>query len=312
MPPKGQPIMDHDKDLIGRDVHFYRLEWEQPGMPRAGKVIGFGGSPGLFQVLIFHNARLDCRARGLPPFGNLLDVLVVDRLDDAPIGVSEFAKLTTDLHNDGQSTALTSSKKKTVGELEKEESASVGGEEPDAPGDETQPASSSSVEDPGDAETPESPPAGGDVDGEPPHVGHLEPLERLLAGRDWDPMRTLIDSGECEMVAVGDNERTITEKDVDKPIARIWWIPAEEDGTGAIGVQTQPWGLSIKIRDRGGRCSKTILEPTRTQKKVQKSVKLLAKIIEVADSADAFHAHGKSLAEVYDSIAPLLKESGIS
>ncbi len=252
---EGQKIMKHSDHLINCPVQVTTMEWHRPDIPRAGVITGFGAKEGLFNVAVLADHSLDIRV-GKSPILYVNNVLVVDDEDDTPVGVHQYARIyqppmSSQLLRKIDSLYKTAGAPIKIAETEETEAAP---EETEA--EETQ---TEELEDAEDLEESES--KGPEVVQEDEvEEESSQDIKQLPAGT---PIKKLQISPQFAPVAeidgifcaeTGDNELSITIDDDQKPIARITW----KDPPQGRGLVTEPFGFSVKVRDSGGRCSRTM------------------------------------------------------
>jgi hypothetical protein len=265
--------MKHSADLIGSTVHVYRHEWVRPDLPRAGIIAGFAHDKGLFTIIVMHCPIADMR-KGLPPLGYLTACLVVDDEDDTPVGVTEYARLRTQV--------VASAPARLAASLV----IGTGQPVPDPPAKVRRKAATPARE---PEPEPEPEPATPEPTPEPeptpkaPRPGGRTPCEILVNTAAWSPVSEIC-GDRAEIVHIGPNEMIVQRVGDDRPLARVIYTAF----TGNINEPSAtPAGFSVKVRDPAGRCSRPLGENLLLPEDVGRVCLTLALAIEAAFDADA-------------------------
>jgi len=285
---EGQKLMKHSKHLINCPVHVTTMEWARPDIPRAGIITGYGAKEGLFNVAVFSDHSLDIRI-GKSPILYVNNVLVVDDDDDTPVGVHQYARI----YQQPMSTQILrhiDQLYKSIGapaepeqpeELEKVEDDSNDKVEDDSndkveddSNDKVEDDSNEKVED--DSNEKVKDPEG---DGKHPPLPAGTPIQKLQKSPAFEPIAAIEGIFSTE---TGDNELSITIDDDEKPIARITW----KDPPAGRALVTEPFGFTIKVRDSGGRCSRTMGLNVPRPEKLKPILECVAGAIKSAMEAD--------------------------
>lgn len=304
-----QIVMNHDHEMIGLPVHVYSMEWPEPDRPRAGFVDGYGGDKGLFSVTV--EMSLSDQRRGMAPRVYLPNVLVIQRREHRPIGVERYAVLRSAIinqaapsvttgqmavvHNLGPATDETP--EPPLAKIQRPAVQPTAEVQPIPPAlkigpAETAPAAPKIGPDgvpivlpPGmDDDGPDAPGSVGGP-GHAPEIPNNSPavgkavIDQLMATPAWQLVAAVED---LNIHKATDREIILTFKDDDKPVARVFWTPRTKS---PAEVQTDPYGFSIKTRDRGGRCSVTLAEHISEPIKVDAAVRRLAGALQAASLA---------------------------
>lgn len=273
---KGQPIMKHARDLIGASVHVYSRNFNsRPDLPRHGIVSGFGSDEGMFNITVTHN--YSDMFNGLPPFGFLDRCLVIDDPDDLPIGINDYAILINAVDNSSSTRRTSEAFRKVSGDAPESPLAAKPDEYNSDSDDDTVDLDSEDVEiehDPDDQFSDQP-------DDQPSRPVGETPVQRLVSSDDWQKQIMSI-AGVAPMTISG-KEMVLMIEDDDKPIARIVYIPPK---AAPNEPQTDPYGFTIKLRDRNGRCTKMLDSNINHPDIMKRTLSTLSKAIRLAMTAE--------------------------